>query len=165
MGRPRVAVRSSGLREDSAAQSFAGQHDTVLDVCGDEDVLDAVLRCWASLWSDRATVYRDTDAPDALAVVVQEMIHTDVSGVMFTVDPVNPRPHRLVVEACQGLGEGLVSGQVSSDFFVVDDEKLEVVEERVRYKVTKCAPLEPGRIGMTKVDAAARSVPDRKSVV
>ncbi|MFI8486692.1 PEP/pyruvate-binding domain-containing protein [Streptomyces rubrogriseus] len=159
MGRPRVAVRSSGLREDSAAQSFAGQHDTVLDVSGDEDVLDAVLRCWASLWSDRATVYRDTDAPDSLAVVVQEMIHTDVSGVMFTVDPVNPRPHRLVVEACQGLGEGLVSGQVSSDFFVVDDEKLEVVEERVRYKVTKCAPLEPGRIGMTKVDAAARSVP------
>ncbi|MFB7657266.1 MULTISPECIES: PEP/pyruvate-binding domain-containing protein [unclassified Streptomyces] len=159
MGRPRVAVRSSALREDSAARSFAGQHDTVLDVSGDEDVLNAVLRCWASLWSDRATVYRDTDAPDSIAVVVQEMIHTDVSGVMFTVDPVNARPHRLVVEACQGLGEGLVSGQVSSDFFVVDDEKFEVVEERVRYKVTKCAPLEPGRIGMTKVDAAARNVP------
>ncbi|MEV0523454.1 PEP/pyruvate-binding domain-containing protein [Streptomyces sp. NPDC050439] len=160
LGRPRVAVRSSAPREDSVAQSFAGQHDTVLDVSGDEDLLTAVRRCWASLWSDRATVYRTDDAPHgSIAVVVQEMIHADVSGVLFTVDPVSARPHRVVVEACQGLGEGLVSGRVSSDFFVVDDRTLDVVEEQVRHKVTKCAPLEPGRIGMTKVAAAARNVP------
>ncbi|MFI8849566.1 PEP/pyruvate-binding domain-containing protein [Streptomyces sp. 891-h] len=160
LGRPRVAVRSSAPREDSAAQSFAGQHDTILDVAGDAALLDAVRRCWASLWSDRATTYRDDDgAPAAIAVVVQEMVHSDVSGVVFTVDPVSARPHRIVVEACQGLGEGLVSGRVSSDYFVVDDRTLEVVEERVRHKVTKCAPLEPGKIGMTRVDAADRNVP------
>ncbi|MEU2281076.1 PEP/pyruvate-binding domain-containing protein [Streptomyces sp. NPDC013178] len=160
LGRPRVAVRSSAVREDSGTQSFAGQHDTVLDVCGDDGLLDAVRRCWASLWSDRAAAYRAGDGtPGSIAVVVQEMVHADVSGVLFTVDPVGGRAHRIVVEACQGLGEGLVSGRVSSDFFVVDDRSLEVTEERVRHKVTKCAPLEPGRIGLTKVDAAARDVP------
>ncbi|MFL1905511.1 PEP/pyruvate-binding domain-containing protein [Streptomyces tauricus] len=160
LGRPRVAVRSSACREDSAAQSFAGQHDTVLDVSGDEDLLRAVKVCWASLWSDRAAAYRDGTGPaGSIAVVVQEMVQADVSGVLFTVDPVGARPNRLVVEACCGLGEGLVSGRVSSDFFVVDDRTLEVVEEHVRYKVTKCAPLTPGRIGMTKVDAADRDAP------
>ncbi|MEE1942549.1 PEP/pyruvate-binding domain-containing protein [Streptomyces sp. TRM 70361] len=160
LGSPRVAVRSSALWEDSVDQSFAGQHDTVLDVGGNEALLEAVRRCWASLWSDRAAAYREDGAePGAIAVVVQEMIHSDISGVLFTVDPVGGRPHRMVVEACQGLGEGLVSGRVSSDFFAVDDRTLEVVEERVRYKVTKCAPVEPGRIGMTKVDPAARDVP------
>ncbi|MEU9879187.1 PEP/pyruvate-binding domain-containing protein [Streptomyces phaeochromogenes] len=160
LGRPRVAVRSSACREDSAAQSFAGQHDTVLDVSGDEALLDAVKVCWASLWSDRAAAYRDGTGPaGSIAVIVQEMIQADVSGVLFTVDPVGARPNRLVVEACCGLGEGLVSGRVSSDFFVVDDRTLEVIEEHVRYKVTKCAPLTPGRIGMTKVDAADRNAP------
>ncbi|MFD9885647.1 PEP/pyruvate-binding domain-containing protein [Streptomyces alboflavus] len=160
LGRPRVAVRSSAPREDSAERSFAGQHDTVLDVSGDAALLDAVRVCWASLWSDRAAAYRAGDGPaGSIAVVVQEMVPADVSGVLFTVDPVGGRPGRLVVEACCGLGEGLVSGRVSSDFFVVDDRTLDVVEERVRYKVTKCAPLAPGRIGMTKVDAADRDAP------
>ncbi|MCI3934225.1 PEP/pyruvate-binding domain-containing protein [Streptomyces sp. AN091965] len=160
LGRPRVAVRSSAVREDSAARSFAGQHDTVLDVAGDAALLDAVKVCWASLWSDRAAAYRSGAGPvGSIAVVVQEMVNADVSGVLFTVDPVGGRPNRLVVEACCGLGEGLVSGRVSSDFFVVDDRSLDVVEERVRYKVTKCAPLAPGRIGLTKVDAAERDAP------
>lgn len=159
LGRPRVAVRSSACREDSAGQSFAGQHDTVLDVSGDQALLEAVKTCWASLWSDRAAAYRDSGSAGSIAVVVQEMVHADVSGVLFTVDPVGAQPNRLVVEACCGLGEGLVSGRVSSDFFAVDDRTLEVVEERVRYKVTKCASLSPGTIGMTKVDAADRNAP------
>ncbi|WP_329138089.1 PEP/pyruvate-binding domain-containing protein [Streptomyces sp. NBC_00670] len=159
LGRPRVAVRSSACREDAADRSFAGQHDTVLDVSGDQALLDAVKTCWASLWSDRAAAYRDGGAAGSIAVVVQEMVHADVSGVLFTVDPVGGRPHRMVVEACCGLGEGLVSGRVSSDFFAVDDRTLEVVEERVRYKVTKCASVTPGTIGMTKVDAADRDAP------
>ncbi|AZM60907.1 MULTISPECIES: PEP/pyruvate-binding domain-containing protein [unclassified Streptomyces] len=160
LGRPRVAVRSSALKEDSATQSFAGQHDTVLDVAGEEDLLDAILRCWASLWSDRAAAYRqEGEPPGSIAVVVQEMVNTDVSGVLFTVDPVGARPHRIVVEACVGLGEGLVAGRVSSDYFIVDDRSLEVVEEQVRHKVTKCAPLAPGRIGVTKVEGTARTAP------
>ncbi|PIM71528.1 phosphoenolpyruvate-utilizing enzyme [Streptomyces sp. JV178] len=160
LGRPRVAVRSSAQKEDSTAQSFAGQHDTVLDVAGDEDLLDAVRQCWASLWSDRAAAYREEgELPGSIAVVVQEMVHTDVSGVLFTVDPVSAREHRIVIEACVGLGEGLVAGRVSSDYFVVDDRTLEVVGERVRHKVTKCAPIAPGRIGVTKVEGTARHAP------
>lgn len=159
MGRPRVAVRSSASKEDSAAQSFAGQHDTLLDVGGDEALLTAVKECWASLWSDRATVYReDPAAVGSMAVVVQEMVHADVSGVLFTIDPMGGRPHRMVVESCWGLGEGLVSGKVTSDLFVVDDRTLDVVERRVRYKVTQCAAVEPGRVAMVKVDTARRNV-------
>ncbi|EST35960.1 hypothetical protein N566_16915 [Streptomycetaceae bacterium MP113-05] len=163
LGRPRVAVRSSARKEDSAAQSFAGQYDTVLDVGGDAELLNAVKRCWASLWSDRAAVYREDESRstlcEAIAVVVQEMVHTDVSGVLFTVDPVSARPHRMVVEACRGLGEGLVSGRVSSDYFVVDDRSLEVVEEQVRHKVTKCTRVAPGEIGVASVDSAFRNTP------
>ncbi|NEA57182.1 phosphoenolpyruvate-utilizing enzyme [Streptomyces sp. SID13666] len=160
LGRPRVAVRSSAVKEDSASQSFAGQHDTILDIAGDEALLDAVKVCWASLWSERATAYRTDPAEvGAIAVVVQRMIHADGGGVLFTTDPTSDAPHRMVVEACWGLGEGLVAGRVTSDFFVVDDRSLEVIEERVRYKVTKCAAVEPGKVGITKVDAAARNAP------
>jgi len=161
LGRPRVAVRSSAPAEDSAEHSYAGQHDTLLDVAGEAALIEAVKACWASLWTQRAAAYHDPSlSPSAsMAVVVQEMVQAEVSGVLFTVDPVTGRAHRMVVEACHGLGEGLVSGRVSSDLFVVDDRSLEVVEERVRYKVTKCAPVAPGRIGMTKVDPAARNAP------
>jgi prodigiosin/undecylprodigiosin synthetase len=160
LGRPRVAVRSSAVKEDSAGQSFAGQHDTVLDIAGDQALLEAVKTCWASLWSDRAVVYRDsTQDAGAMAVVVQQMIHSDAAGVLFTTDPTSRDPHRMVVEACWGLGEGLVAGRVTADLFVVDDRTLEVVEERIRHKVTQCVPIEPGRVGIAKVDAAARNAP------
>lgn len=160
LGRPRVAVRSSACKEDSASQSFAGQHDTLLDIAGDDALLEAVKVCWASLWSDRAAVYRDDPASvGSIAVVVQQMIHADVGGVLFTCDPVSGRPDRLVVEACWGLGEGLVAGRVTSDFFLIDDRDFDVIEEKVRYKVTKCVPIEPGKVGIAKVDAAARNTP------
>ncbi|MGK5631537.1 PEP/pyruvate-binding domain-containing protein [Streptomyces sp. URMC 123] len=160
LGRPRVAVRSSAVREDSADRSFAGQHDTLLDIAGDEALLDAVRACWASLWSDRAAAYREEAAPvGSIAVVVQRMVHADAAGVLFTVDPITGAPGRQVVEACWGLGEGLVSGRVTADSFVVDETGPEVVEERVRYKVTKCVPVEPGRVGLVKVDPALRDVP------
>lgn len=159
LDRPRVAVRSSALAEDSAELSYAGQHDTLLDVSGDEALLEAVKACWASLWTRRAAAYADGPRPAFMAVVVQEMVQAEVSGVLFTVDPVSGGAHRMIVEACHGLGEGLVSGRVSGDLFVIDDRTLDVVEERVRYKVTKCAPMGAGRIGMTKVDPAARNAP------
>lgn len=160
LGRPRVAVRSSACKEDSAAQSFAGQHDTILDIAGDDALLSAVKVCWSSLWSERAAVYReDPAAVGSIAVVVQQMVHSDVAGVLFTGDPVSGQPGRLVVEACWGLGEGLVAGKVTSDFFLLDDRTFEVIEEKVRYKVTKCVPVEPGKVGIAKVDAAARNTP------
>jgi phosphohistidine swiveling domain-containing protein len=159
LGRPRVAVRSSGSREDSASHSFAGQHDTVLDIAGDSALLEAVKVCWASLWSDRASAYREAGDAGSIAVVIQLMIHADVGGVLFTRDPISGRNDRFVVEACWGLGEGLVAGKVTSDFFLVDPAGPTVVDRRVRYKVTKCAPVEPGVVGLAKVDAAARNAP------
>ncbi|RKT55069.1 PEP/pyruvate-binding domain-containing protein [Saccharothrix australiensis] len=115
-----VAVRSSATAEDLPDLSFAGQHDTVLDVRG-EDVLDAVKRCWASLWTERAVAYRArngvTDA--AMAVVVQELVPADAAGVLFTADPVTGARDEIVVNAAPGLGEALVAGEVTPDTYVV----------------------------------------------
>ncbi|WP_069160477.1 PEP/pyruvate-binding domain-containing protein [Nocardia altamirensis] len=158
LGWPRVAVRSSAGREDSAAQSFAGQHDTVLDVCDGHALLEAVKVCWASLWSDRAVAYRaDADA-GAIAVVIQRMIPADVAGVLFTRDPISGRTDRFVVDACLGLGEGLVAGKVTADSFVVDPGSRDVVERTVRYKITKCAVVRPGVVELVKVAEAERAI-------
>lgn len=115
-----VAVRSSATAEDLPDLSFAGQHDTFLDVAGD-DVLDAVKRCWASLWTERAIAYRArngiTDV--ALAVVVQKVVPADAAGVLFTANPVTGARDESVVNAAPGLGEALVGGTVTPDEYVV----------------------------------------------
>ncbi|MEV8441980.1 PEP/pyruvate-binding domain-containing protein [Actinosynnema sp. NPDC051121] len=115
-----VAVRSSATAEDLPTLSFAGQHDTFLDVSGDA-VLSAVKRCWASLWTARAIAYRArhgiTDV--ALAVVVQEMVPADAAGVLFTANPVTGVRTETVVNAAPGLGEALVGGAVTPDEYVV----------------------------------------------
>lgn len=161
LGRTRVAVRSSAIGEDSASHSFAGQHDTFLDVAGDDAVLVAVKRCWASLWSDRARAYRASSSAGGrreIAVVVQKMVHADAAGVVFTTDPVGGQPDRLVIEACWGLGEGLVAGRVTTDSFVVDG-KLAIVDKQIRYKLTMCAPTAPGEVGIVKVSPEKRDAP------
>lgn len=109
-----VAVRSSATAEDLPGLSFAGQHDTVLDVTED-GLFDAVLRCWDSLRSSRAVAYRArNNVHDAeMAVVVQRMVPADVSGVLFTADPLTGRPQP-VINAVRGLGEALVSGEVDA---------------------------------------------------
>ncbi|MBU1879078.1 MAG: hypothetical protein KJ734_09005, partial [Chloroflexi bacterium] len=130
-----VAVRSSATAEDLPEASFAGQQDTFLNVEGEPALLDAVRRCWASLWSDRAVAYRrhaglDVEATDlALAVVVQRMVPASVAGVAFSADPVSGRRDRIVIEAVRGLGEALVSGQVSPARAVVDRASSEVTEQ------------------------------------
>jgi rifampicin phosphotransferase len=128
MGSPAVAVRSSGTAEDLAAASFAGQHDTFLDVTGEEALLKAVRACWASLWSDRAVEYRRQQRIDdgaiAIAVVVQRMVAAEYAGVLFTADPITGERDRMVVEAVTGLGEALVSGQASGHRSVVDKRTL-----------------------------------------
>ncbi|WP_447009130.1 PEP/pyruvate-binding domain-containing protein [Saccharothrix hoggarensis] len=117
-----VAVRSSATAEDLPGLSFAGQHDTFLDVARD-DVLDAVKRCWASLWTERAIAYRArngiTDV--AAAVVVQRMAPADAAGVLFTANPVTGSRAETVVNAAPGLGEALVGGTVTPDEYVVAD--------------------------------------------
>src|SRR4051812_2730775 len=124
-----VAVRSSATAEDLPSASFAGQQDTYLNVVGADAVLDAVRRCWASLWTDRAVAYRASAGIDhagvALAVVVQEMVDARVAGVLFTADPVSGRRTRTVIDANPGLGEAVVSGAVNPDHVVVEDGRID----------------------------------------
>ena len=121
-----VAVRSSATAEDLPTASFAGQQDTYLNVVGDEALLDAVRRCWASLWTDRAVAYRADlgidDAEVRLAVVVQKMVDAQVAGVLFTADPVSGRRSRAVLDASPGLGEAVVSGMVNPDHLAVEHD-------------------------------------------
>jgi len=121
---PFVAVRSSATAEDLPDSSFAGQQDTYLNVTGD-DLVDRVQQCWASLFTNRAIYYRQTrgfDHEDVdIAVVVQRMVDAEKSGVMFTRDP-STGEEELTVEAAWGLGEGVVSGTVSPDTYVLDPD-------------------------------------------
>ena len=129
-----VAVRSSATAEDLPFASFAGQQDTFLNVVGADAVLDAVRRCWASLWTDRAVTYRATNGVDhatvTLAVAVQRMVDVAVAGVLFTANPVTGRRHEAVIDASPGLGEAVVSGAVNPDRFVVDAETGQITERR-----------------------------------
>jgi rifampicin phosphotransferase len=130
-----VAVRSSATAEDLAYASFAGQQDTYLNVVGDEAVVEAVQRCWASLWTDRAVSYRNTNGIDhrtvSLAVVVEEMIDAVAAGVMFTANPVTGTRHQTVIDASAGLGEAVVSGAVNPDHFIVDSTRRTIVQRQV----------------------------------
>lgn len=119
-----VAVRSSATAEDLPGAAFAGQQDTYLNVMGADAVVDAVRRCWASLWTDRAVAYRRDLGIDAseisIAVVVQAMVDSEYAGVMFTAEPVSGARDRIVVDAAEGLGEAVVSGVVTPDHYVLD---------------------------------------------
>ncbi len=127
-----VAVRSSATAEDLPDLSFAGQQDTYLNVIGEEPLLKAVVACWASLWTSRAIAYRaHNQIPQegiALAVVVQEMVQSEVSGVLFTANPLTGKRTESIIDATFGLGEALVSGQVEPDHYVVDRSNGRVIE-------------------------------------
>ena len=132
---PTFAVRSSATAEDLAEASFAGQQDTFLNVTPDE-LLDALKACWASLWSERAISYRQTqkitDEGLAMAVVIQEMCEADVSGVLFTVAPFNA--NAAIIESNWGLGESVVSGAITPDSFHVSRDTGEVLERSIATK-------------------------------
>jgi phosphoenolpyruvate synthase/pyruvate phosphate dikinase len=119
-----VAVRSSATVEDLPGMSAAGQHDTYLNVRGEAAVLDAVKRCWASLWSARAVSYRARRGIEpgevSIAVVVQQLVPAEAAGVMFTIDPAGVAHDKVVVSANWGLGESVVAGDVTPDMAVID---------------------------------------------
>jgi pyruvate,water dikinase len=118
-----VAVRSSACAEDSAAASYAGQQETYLNVDGLRAVLEKIVECWLSFFTDRAVFYRAEKGSledIAMAVVVQQMIDSKKSGVLFTVDPVHGRKDRMVVEAAFGLGENVVDGEHTPDHYSLD---------------------------------------------
>ena len=118
-----VAVRSSATAEDAADTSFAGQQETILGVQGDEQLLDAIERCWRSLFTERAVAYREKQNVDAsglaMAVVVQKLVPAESAGVLFTRDPLDPDGTRMLAESAWGLGEVVVSGRVQPDRFAL----------------------------------------------
>lgn len=152
-----VAVRSSATAEDLPGASFAGQQETFLNVRGGPEVLDAVRRCWASLWTDRAIAYRRSagfaGAEAALAVVVQPLVAARVAGVLFTADPVAGTRTRMVIDASPGLGEAVVSGATDPDRFVVDGATGRILESRAGGKGLLVRPLPDG--GTERVEVAA----------
>jgi rifampicin phosphotransferase len=133
-----VAVRSSATVEDLPGASAAGQHDTYLNVRGEAAVLDAVKRCWASLWSARAIGYRARHGVGpgdvSMAVVVQRLVLAEAAGVMFTVDPVGGARDRVVISANWSLGESVVAGEVTPDVAVVDRASGKLVSYQVGSK-------------------------------
>lgn len=133
-----VAVRSSATAEDTASASFAGMNETFLNVRGADNVVAAVRDCWASLFGSRTVYYRAkrgfTHADMDIAVVVQRQVESTRAGVMFTIDPASGRHDRIVIEGAFGLGESVVSGQVSPDRYVLDKETLAVVTRDLKRK-------------------------------
>ncbi len=140
-----VAVRSSATAEDLPDASFAGQQETYLNVHGEDDLFDKVRKCWSSLFTARAIAYREKQGfaheDVKLAVVVQKMVNSEVSGIMFTVDP-NSGVKEIVIEAGFGLGEAIVGGEVTPDTYKVDKSTMTVKKKRIstqKWKYTKDA--------------------------
>jgi pyruvate,water dikinase len=129
-----VAVRSSATAEDLPDASFAGQQETYLNIRGADAVVEAVQKCWASLFTARAVYYRKKQGfkteSVGLAAVVQKMVQSNVSGVMFTADPAGDE-NKIVIEAGFGLGETIVSGSITPDNYVVDKKTMKIIEKKV----------------------------------
>lgn len=132
-GEVKVAVRSSAADEDSEKLSFAGQMDSFLEIANFSDYLEAIKGCFASLYGDRAVAYRKQNGIDPwqakIAVIVQEMVAAEVSGVVFTANPISGRPEEVLITSIEGLGEALVSGQVDADTYTLDRKGMVLEKE------------------------------------
>lgn len=149
-----VAVRSSATAEDLPEASFAGQQDTYLHISGEEELLNHIRKCWASLWTARAIYYRENQDFDhfevALSAVVQKMINSGKSGVMFTANPINNDTDQIMINASWGLGEAVVSGTVTPDEYIVDKKSKDIVEKHIAEKTTMIVKRDVG-IGTVEV--------------
>jgi rifampicin phosphotransferase len=165
IGGPPIAVRSSATTEDLPELSFAGQQDTFLNIVGGGALLGAVVRCWSSLWTARAIGYRAHNRIEhqgaGLAVVVQEMVQSEVAGVLFTANPLTGKRTELVIDATFGLGEALVSGQVEPDHYVVDPISGRIFSKTPGAKALaiRCKP-GGGTITTTEDAANRQALPD-----
>jgi len=158
----RVAVRSSGTSEDTGGTSFAGMNASFTNVAGDASVLARVVDCWASIYGERVISYRAaaamTEEP-SLAVIVQQMIASDASGVIFTADPTTRATDRLVIESVFGQGEAIVSGRVEPDTYVVAKDGPKVLSVRIGHKLLKIVRDEAGadcEVALTDAEADRR---------
>lgn len=136
-----VAVRSSATAEDLVDASFAGQQETYLNIKGEEDLLDKVVKCWSSLFTPRAIFYRNEKGfaheKVFISVGVQKMVNSRAAGVIFTINPVTGNTDEIVIEGNYGLGETVVSGVVNPDDFVVDKKTVTIRERRISRKTIK----------------------------
>jgi pyruvate,water dikinase len=136
MGKGLVAVRSSATAEDLPEASFAGQQRTFLNVEGEDEVVTSVQDCWASLFEARAIFYREQQGFDhfrvGIAVPVQKMVQSDSSGVMFTVEPTTSDKSKITIEAVFGLGETIVSGDVTPDHYVISKDSLKIIDKEIK---------------------------------
>ncbi|MBN1438836.1 MAG: hypothetical protein JW929_05430 [Anaerolineales bacterium] len=159
-GAAAVAVRSSATAEDLPEMSFAGQQETFLNVVGEEALLRAVVECWASLWTARAILYRMRNAVPAeglaLAVVVQRMIPSECSGVLFTANPLSGSRRETVIDATFGLGEALVAGKVEPDHYVVRPAENRIISKTLGAKALQIRGKTGGGTEIHQVDAAGR---------
>ncbi|MHA2035927.1 MAG: PEP/pyruvate-binding domain-containing protein [Promethearchaeota archaeon] len=155
-----VAIRSSATAEDLEGSSFAGQYETYLDVRGEKALLDALLQCWASMWTVRVTAYRHNKGFDhtaiGIAVVIQKMVEPDVAGVMFVGNPMNARADEVVINASWGLGETVVSGRITPDEFVVARDTLQI-----KHRTLGSKKLSVVRNQNKSVGTIEKSVPDK----
>ena len=155
------AVRSSATAEDLPEASFAGQHDTYLNVRGEAALVDRVRACWASLYTDRAILYRLENGiaarEVALSVVVQRMVRAEKSGILFTADPATGHRFTTAIDAGYGLGEALVSGLISPDHYKVDARDGRLVEERIGDKAIAIRPADSGGTVRETISDARRT--------
>src|SRR3989475_2922565 len=156
----KVAVRSSATTEDLPDASFAGQQDTFLNVTGEDQLVHYVQMCWSSLYTPRAIFYREEKGfpheKVLISVGVQKMVDSEVSGVIFTLDPVNGDPSKIIIESCWGLGEALVSGVVRPDRFIVDKGTLQIVHKEIVPKMVEHVPNHETGLTMEREVSAER---------
>jgi pyruvate, water dikinase len=164
LGEGAVAVRSSATAEDLPEASFAGQQSTYLNIVGADNVVEAVQACWASLFEGRAIFYREDGGYDhlsvGLAVPVQRMVQSEKSGVMFTVEPVTSDPTKITVEAVYGLGEAIVSGEVSPDLYILEKSDLRILESTIAPQERKMVRAESGDGSYAGANAWVDIAPD-----
>ncbi len=155
---PLVAVRSSATAEDLPDASFAGQQESYLDIKGETNVIQAVRKAWASLWGGRAIYYRATKGFDhfkvLLAVPVQLMVQSDISGVVFSVNPVTRNKNQVVVEAVWGLGDFMVQGVVNPDHYIINKEDLSIHSRSFQPQVVMEIRKYPNGVQKVKVPQA-----------
>ncbi len=165
LGSGPVAVRSSATAEDLPEMSFAGQQDTFLNVVGKQMLLEAIVNCWSSLWTARAISYRSRNSIPhedvALSVIVQLMVQSEASGVLFTANPLTGKRSETVIDATLGLGEALVGGLVEPDHYVVDTISGEIIHKNIGGKALTIRGVAKGGVITENADAAERqAIPD-----
>ena len=146
LGAEYVAVRSSATAEDSSVASWAGELETYLNTTR-ADLLERVRRCWSSLFTPRAIFYRHEkgliDAHVSVAVVVQKMVQSEISGIAFTVHPVTEDRDQMIIEAGYGLGEAIVSGQITPDSYVVSKGEMSILDISIGHQTRKLEKMTP----------------------